>query len=231
MRDISREGSGIDGGGAPDSPNRRPVRAVNVAYEVAREARAKGHTVPRQPPLFHPMVATNWTQLILPQNLTLPDWASLGEQIVAIADSSGWWLGDWLIYGQETYPDRYRRAMDQTGLDYQTLRNYAWVSRRYIPSRRRLTLSFHHHMEVAAMPESDQNHWLDFAEKMKWSKNELRRQCRAGAEPPTVPEKPQAKIQIQADKGRLAQWRDAAEREQTSLSIWITSVLDEAAAG
>lgn len=180
--------------------------------------------------MFHPTMRTHRTQLVLPADLALPDWTSIGQQIVTISDSSGWWLGDWLIYGQESYPDRYRRAMEQTGLDYQTLRNYAWVTRRFIPSRRRMALSFQHHMEVAALPECDQDHWLDFAEKMEWSRNELRKQCRASSERPSRPEEaPEAKIQIQADQSRMTRWQNAAEREKSSLAVWITSVLDKAA--
>jgi hypothetical protein len=41
-----------------------------------------------------------------------------------------------------------------TGLDYQTLRNYAAVARRFELSRRRDNLSFHHHAELCALSES-----------------------------------------------------------------------------
>ena len=43
-------------------------------------------------------------------------------------------------------------------LDYQTLRNYAWVARRFAMSRRRDTLSFGHHAEVPALPEPEQGY-------------------------------------------------------------------------
>jgi hypothetical protein len=38
--------------------------------------------------------------------------------------------------------------------------NYAWVARRFAMSRRRDTLSFGHHAEVAALPEPEQDFWL-----------------------------------------------------------------------
>jgi len=64
-------------------------------------------------------------------------------------------------------------------LDYGTLRNYAWVARRFALSRRRDMLSFGHHAEVAAMPEAEQEYWLGKAEELSWSRNQLRREVRA----------------------------------------------------
>jgi hypothetical protein len=61
------------------------------------------------------------------------------------------WLGDWLIFGRYKYGTRYRQAIGATGLDYQTLRNYAVVARRFEPSRRRSTLRAQHHAEVSAL--------------------------------------------------------------------------------
>src|SRR5262245_51189864 len=61
---------------------------------------------------------TTRTHLRLPGTLELADWRRIGEQIFLISDSSTWWLGDWLVFGEENYPGRYRRAISETGLDY-----------------------------------------------------------------------------------------------------------------
>ena len=79
-------------------------------------------------------------------------------------------------YGQDKFPDRYRRAMAGTALDYQTLRNYAWVARRFAPSRRRDNLSFQHHAAVAALSGPDQDIWLVRAAEFRWSLRQLRTQ-------------------------------------------------------
>jgi len=50
-------------------------------------------------------------------------------QLAAV--SSAWCLGDGLIAGQAAYGSRNRDAIGRTGLDYQTLRNYAWVAGRF----------------------------------------------------------------------------------------------------
>ena len=96
-----------------------------------------------------------------------------------IADSSAWCLGDWVVFGASRYSDRYLRAIEQAGLEYQTLRNYAWVARRFESSRRREALSFQHHAEVASLPEPEQDLWLQRADAAQWSKTELRRRISA----------------------------------------------------
>ena len=116
--------------------------------------------------------------LQLPQRLAFDRWFEIGRHLSSLATSSAWCLGDWLIYGESAYEGRYRKAVEETLLDYQTLRNYAWVARRFPLSRRRESLSFGHHAEVAAMLEAEQEYWLRKAEELSWSRNMLRRQVR-----------------------------------------------------
>jgi len=95
-----------------------------------------------------------------------------------IYTSSAWCLGDWLVYGEMTYRGRYHEAVEQTALDYQTLRNYAWVVKRFPLARRRGNLSFGHHAEVASLPEAEQNFWLRKAEESGWPVKRLRLEVR-----------------------------------------------------
>ncbi len=53
------------------------------------------------------------------------------------------------MFGERRFGTRYRSAIEATDLDYQTLRNYAWVARNVDAGRRREELSFQHHAEVA----------------------------------------------------------------------------------
>ncbi len=119
------------------------------------------------------------TGLQLPRQLSFDRWLQIGKQLTVVVDTSTWWLGDWLAYGQDNYGDHYKDAIERTSLDYQTLRNYAWVARRFSPSRRRDKLSFAHHAEVAALDEPEQDFWLRKAESLHWSRNNLRRELRA----------------------------------------------------
>src|SRR5215469_9940452 len=80
--------------------------------------------------------------LNLPRRIPFDKWLRIGIQLCNISSSSAWCLGDWLVYGEASFEGRYREAIEQTSLDYQTLRNYAWVVRKFSLSRRRDRLSF-----------------------------------------------------------------------------------------
>jgi hypothetical protein len=88
--------------------------------------------------------------LALPARLPFERWLDIGMQLSAATTSVAWCLGDWLAFGERAYAGRYRQAVEATCLDYQTLRNYAWVARRFAMSRRPDTLSFGHHAEVGS---------------------------------------------------------------------------------
>jgi hypothetical protein len=173
------------------------------------------------------LALTRQTSLSLKASLPLDDWLRVGLHIVRISDSSTWWLADWLIYGRELYPDRYKQAIEDTALDYQTLRNYAWVAGRISPHRRRTNLSFQHHAEVAALPEREQDKWLHAAEKLGWSRNRLRTEIRLATRPGTVETKQLVNFRIDDEHVRL--WQEAASLEERDLHDWIVEVLNRAA--
>ncbi len=160
--------------------------------------------------------------------MSLTAWRNLGRQIFVISDSSAWWLGDWLIYGQSQYPDRYKRAIAETSLDYQTLRNYAWIARQFAPSRRREKLSFQHHAEVASLDAGEQDDWLNKAEQGGWSRNELRRQVRERkAKNGHIEKVFHIQMNVVADQKQL--WQEAAEGAEQDLLGWMVTILDHAA--
>lgn len=180
---------------------------------------------------------TKRTALLLPENLPLDSWKQIGEQIHVITDASAWWIGDWLRFGRDKYPDRYKRAIGETSLQYQTLRNYAWVAGRFDSSRRRDRLSFQHHLEVAALPEDQQDSWLDRAERSRWSRNDLRVQLRGAGSSGTgdgdslgaVRRLPISALRLRISRERRQRWQDAAAKAQLDLPEWISAVLDLAA--
>ncbi|KUF16388.1 LmbU family transcriptional regulator [Streptomyces silvensis] len=118
--------------------------------------------------------------ITFPPGMARQSWEAFGNQLRDVSSSFVWWLADWMIYGESTYGPRYRDAIERTGLDYQTLRNYAWVARRFEHHRRHEALSFAHHAEVARLPAPEQDYWLRRAEQHAWSRNTLRKQVRAG---------------------------------------------------
>ncbi|MEU5534184.1 LmbU family transcriptional regulator [Streptomyces sp. NPDC020362] len=117
--------------------------------------------------------------LLFTANQSFSTWEQLGSELFSFADSSAWWIADWLVYGESTFHDRYEEAIRRTSLSYQTLRNYTWVARRFPLNRRRQGLSFSHHLEVVALEQPEQDYWLRKAEELSWSRNKLRQHVRS----------------------------------------------------
>lgn len=144
------------------------------------------------------LTTTSWSASA---ELGVPEWAEQGRRLGTIGRGVGWWIGDWLLYGNERFGERYVRAARITGYDVQTLMNMVYVASSVAPSRRRDRLSFSHHAEVAALDPETQERWLARAEAERLSvrclREELRRQRRldSGEEPePEVEEPPVAAV-------------------------------------
>ncbi|MEU2942610.1 LmbU family transcriptional regulator [Nocardiopsis alba] len=199
---------------------------VKVAMPVKSHTESIGRNSRRNGRIAMRGVTTRRTTLLLPTGMPIDDWEAIGHHIFVISDSSGWWLGDWLVYGQENYPNRYKCAIAATSLDYQTLRNYAWVARKFVPERRREKLSMQHHAEVAGLSLEEQEHWLSQAEAEGWSRNELRRRTQAGAKrtPAQI-----SSVQVNVRGSRKEHWQKAAESSGMELVDWIGTTLDTAA--
>jgi hypothetical protein len=191
---------------------------------------------PRQPrtPQAAPgrgQVLTTKVGLQMPTGMAYDEWERSGRQLAGVLDSSSWWLGDWLVYGKDHYTDRYQRGIRAVGLSYQTLRNYAWVSRRFDLTRRRPALSFQHHAELASMPVEEQDLWLERAEQRQWTTKQLRgalRAARRSEQPPLTPAEPSRRVEVPGS--RLQCWHRAAEQLGVDFEQWMTSTLDSAAA-
>jgi hypothetical protein len=176
-------------------------------------------------------VLTTKVGLQMPAGLAYDEWERAGRQLADVLDSSSWWLGDWLVYGKDHYTDRYQRGIRTAGLSYQTLRNYAWVSRRFDLTRRRPALSFQHHAELASMPVEEQDLWLDRAEQGRWTTKQLRtaiRAARQNAPQPCAPTEPIRRLEVPGS--RLQWWHKAAEQLGVDFEQWVMTTLDSAAA-
>jgi hypothetical protein len=172
-------------------------------------------------------ILTTKVGLRFPADVSFDSWQRAGVQISRLVDSFAWCLGDWLVYGQQRYTDRYKQAVDAIGLDYQTLRNYASVARRVGPPRRRATLSFQHHAEVAALPDAEQDTWLHRAEQGGWSRNQLRQHLRLTRHGSANETTALPKLVVQSE--RIARWRLAAARSSNQFEQWVVTALDHAA--
>ncbi|MEV5597094.1 LmbU family transcriptional regulator [Streptomyces sp. NPDC052496] len=175
-------------------------------------------------------VLTTQVGLEIPAELPFEDWERAGRQLSGIVNSSAWWLGDWLVYGKEHYHDRYERGLLVAGLQYQTLRNYAWVAGRFQMHRRRPALSFQHHAEVASLPAEEQDRWLERAEQQKWSTKQLREGIRRAREDDAreaIADDTTRRLMVPGSN--LQRWHRAAAQSGTDLRQWVLATLDQAA--
>jgi hypothetical protein len=124
-------------------------------------------------------VAITATAWVAADGIELREWAEQGRRLGVIGRSAGWWIGDWLRYGNAKFGERYVRAARITGYDVQTLMNMVYVASRFEPSRRRENLSWSHHAEVAAAQDmAEQERWLDHSESERLSVRCLREEMR-----------------------------------------------------
>lgn len=179
--------------------------------------------------------------LDLPKQLPFERWLEIGRQLSAVTSSAAWCLGDWLVFGETAYPGRYRQAIEQTSLDYQTLRNYAWVANRFALHRRRDALSLGHHAEVAALADAEQDYWLRKAEEHRWPVKHLRRNVRASLAERSADESGHAatgpcrqdwivlRLEIRISPGQLEACQAAAGKASLSMEAWSALALEHAA--
>jgi hypothetical protein len=113
---------------------------------------------------------TRWAAVA---DLTLDQWTEEGERLVRISRAVQWWIGDWLHYGSHRYGEKFVDAALATGFDEATLKNMQWVAGRFKPERRRESLSWSHHREVAGLEPKQQDALLDVAEAEGWSHRRL----------------------------------------------------------
>lgn len=135
---------------------------------------------------FRAIVSLAEAGAITPTSLDLSDpempfesYEMMGAYLGRMNRSCSWWIGDWLVFGEGVYGERFAQAVHATGLAEQTLLNRAYVCRNVARSVRLPNVPFSVHAEVAPLPPREQRKWLGRAAKGNWTKAELRAQMKA----------------------------------------------------
>lgn len=129
-------------------------------------------------------------------------WMAFGRFLGNVNRSARWWIGDWLIFGEQAFgqeaaqaveattAERYDEAERVTGLAHDTLLNIVRVCSGIPRSRRRPELSFSTHEPVVTLEPEEQTHWLQRAIEEGWTRSELREEIRIarGGEPAGEPD-------------------------------------------
>jgi len=114
------------------------------------------------------------TSLTLPPHIPYSQCEALAAMFGQLHRTSAWLIGDLLNHIERVYGETYAQAAEVTGLSKGALMNYTSVCSHIPRSRRRATVPFSTHMEVAYLDPPEQERWLKEADTNKWTKEELR---------------------------------------------------------
>ena len=160
--------------------------------------------------------------------LDLDEWRRVGRELLGVREASAWWIGDWLVYGEWRYRDKYRTVVDELGMHYDRLRDYAYVAGNVGPGIRRSDVPFTHHRVVAKLAPVEQRRWLEQAAKHRWTKQELAAALTGRALPAGPPAAP-GRVRLAIDPQQLELWRSAADAAGLPLDKWAIRTLNQAA--
>lgn len=113
------------------------------------------------------------TGLEFKKEVTQEEWATVFSGLKMMEGCVQFWIGDCLKYREQRW-GMYEEVAEESGYEQKTLRNIKQVSDSVESSRRRDSLSFSHHAEVASLDEKQQDEFLSKAEANSWSVKELR---------------------------------------------------------
>ena len=172
------------------------------------------------------------TCLELPAGIPLDQWLEIGRSIGTVSEAARWWIGDFLIYGDEQYGQGHTQIFDPESAvwSWETLRQYRWVAER-VPQTNRLPpekLSWSHHRAVAVLEEQEQPGWLQLAIDEKWSVRELKAAIAQSKEPGeevgelVVSNAPHAEVTA-LSSGRIGQMWDEEAHLMLCLYLGVTA--------
>lgn len=115
--------------------------------------------------------------LIVLPGISWDEWVSLWRTAEGMHQSSNFYMGDALLAGSREFGERFAQVVDPKYIHQQ--RGAMWVCSRIEPSRRKLSLSFSLHREVASLDPAEQDRWLDLAEQGAWTVKDLKEEMEA----------------------------------------------------
>jgi hypothetical protein len=148
--------------------------------------------------------------LVITGDLTYKQFERLGSALGNFHDASKWWIGDWLLHGDDAYgDDKMAQLTEATGRAYHTLQNYRWVASKWADKTRRRPLVPHSmHAELASLAPAAQVEWLDRIEANTWKLEELREHLRESRrdERPRLPgTEGDGRVTVDPDERRVVQ--------------------------
>jgi hypothetical protein len=179
--------------------------------------------------------------LALPLGMSEDEYTRVGQAIHRMGRAVQWYLGDWLLYGEGAWGERYAQFASETGFSEEMLAQCQRVASRFAPPafgdtllesdtdsgsphvpdagytirpRRRDTLSWTHHHAVAALPPAEADRWLDVAEKDGLSVSKLRERVKAAIAVDVSSVEPESKRTWQTVMHAVEQLANISDRER-----------------
>lgn len=117
-------------------------------------------------------------------SLALPgvDWdtyVAVGNFMGEIGRRTAWYIGDWLVHGEDNFGEQFAQASAITGLSEQTLLSRMFVCKNIPPKRRMDGVSFSIHTLVARLEPEEQTKWLKLAKSKGLSYAEMKDRMKA----------------------------------------------------
>ncbi len=121
--------------------------------------------------------------LIIHDGMSFDEWMTLGKQLSDITKGLMFWVGDWLVYGENAYGEAYAQAMDATGYSYKTIRQAMYIARKFPVDMRDERLTFTHYTVVAGEEQEKALELLTYAAENELTVEELREKRRGNPKP------------------------------------------------
>lgn len=114
------------------------------------------------------------TALQLPTDVSYDEYEAIGRLLGRVNRSCGWWVGDWIVFGEDVFPDGVHQAALLTGLSPGTCANRASVARRIPPEHRYAGMSVSAHVAVSPLAPDERQHLLEEAAVNDWPVETIR---------------------------------------------------------
>jgi N6-adenosine-specific RNA methylase IME4 len=112
---------------------------------------------------------------------TFENYEGVGDFIKRTHQASGWWLVDWIAYGEgrDDWKEKLSQLIDAGTLSRRSVDQYRYIGKHVAKEDRRDDVPFAQHAEVASLPAPEQRKWLKRAADEELSAGEVRKGVRA----------------------------------------------------
>lgn len=111
--------------------------------------------------------------LMISRELTLEEWRACGVALTDVANRTSWAIGDWLVYGagRGDYGEYYQEARTITGRSFESLSQYARVSKTFPIEQRETAVPWSFYREALRLPEKQRAQSLNLASRNQWTRD------------------------------------------------------------